>query len=113
MTKEGKIKILDAPNNKAMVNAVVEVTFKNVMKGHVELKVYNPSINKKKGATIEIRKMPDYEYLWVERLRDILINLLERFIDGEVLETASKGLINSVPGRVTSKPKLFCAKPTK
>ena len=57
------MKILDASHNKAMINAIVEVSTKNeVEKGNVELKIYNPSLNKKKGATIEMRKVLDFEY---------------------------------------------------
>ena len=99
----GKIKILDASHNKACVNAVVEVSSKDGTKGHVELKVYNPSVNKKKGATMELRKMPDHDYSCVERLKNILTNILDDIIDGGDPD----GLNKPEVGRVTSNPKLF------
>ena len=53
--EEGIWKIMDDTYNKAMVNAVIEVSSAGGVKGNVELKVYNPSNNKKKGATIELQ----------------------------------------------------------
>ena len=49
----GSMKILDVTNNNAMVIAIVEVTVNGAVKGNVELKVYNTSLNKKKGATVK------------------------------------------------------------
>ena len=65
-TEAGKIKVLDAPQKQGMVNPIVEVIEK-LGKGNVEVKVYNPSLNKKKGATIEIRKRPEYDFSFVEK----------------------------------------------
>ena len=82
-TEEGNIKVLDVTNNKAMVNAIVEIQEKKGgNKGNVELKIYNPSLNKKKGATLELRKMSSFDHSYVEFLRRVV-------------------------GSITSKPKLF------
>ena len=40
---------MDVTVNKGMVNAIVEVSDKNGGKGNVELKIYNPSVKKKRG----------------------------------------------------------------
>ena len=58
--EETKISILDVTKNKSMLNAVVEISEKQNDKGNVNLKVYNPSLNKRKGATIELRKITDF-----------------------------------------------------
>ena len=83
-TDEGNIKVLDVTNNKAMVNAIVEIQErkKGGNKGNVELKIYNPSLNKKKGATLELRKMSSFDHSYVVFLRRVV-------------------------GNITSKPKLF------
>ena len=65
-TSVGKMKVLDASQKQGFINATIEVHDKNGDKGNVDLKVYNPSLNKKKGATIEIRKISDCEYKYVE-----------------------------------------------
>ena len=103
-TAAGKIKFLDAFHNKTMINAIVEVVCSDAVKGNVELKVYNPSNNKKKVATMELRKVSDFEYNFVEKLRDIITCLLDNFIKGDDSEVFEK---NKVNGGITSKPKLF------
>ena len=45
-----------------------------------------PSLNKKKGATIELRKMSDVEYSFVEKLKAILTCLLDGFLSGDDCE---------------------------
>ena len=57
----GRFKVLDASRPTGMIYATVEVENEDE-KGNVNLKVYNPSQNKKKGATIEIRKISDSDY---------------------------------------------------
>ena len=66
--EQSNMKIVDATLNKAMLNAIIEVS-KGATKGNVELKIYNPSVKKKKGATVEMRKTPGFEYSHVELLR--------------------------------------------
>ena len=58
-TPLGKFKVLDAAPKQGMINATIEVMDEEE-KGNAEIKVYNPSLNKKKGATIEIIKVADF-----------------------------------------------------
>ena len=93
---EGKMKILDASIKKAMVNAIVEVTSVNGNdKGNVELKVYNPSLNKKKGATIELRKMSGFDYHHVDKLKNILTALLDEVIAGGNIEQIAHSVVKN------------------
>ena len=97
------MKILDATVNKALLNAVVEVETKckTGSKGNVELKVHAPG---KKGATLELRKLSDFDYKHVEELKNVLTTLIDAFIDGDSVEQAT---MDKTIGRITSKPKLF------
>ena len=106
-TKVGKMKILEASANKTMVNATIEATDNDDKFGNAELKVYNPSISKRKGATIEIRKLSDYEYEHVETLRNIVICLLDSFIDGDEANIITKEIKNKISGLQQNKQKLF------
>jgi len=63
--KGGYMKILDASNKKGSVVAIIEVCESQVPRGNVEMKVYEPSRNKKKGATIELRRLSESEYTQV------------------------------------------------
>ena len=58
-TSTGNFKVLEVKNSKKMINAVVEVISLDAIKGNVELKIYDTSIHKKKGANIELRKVPE------------------------------------------------------
>ena len=66
--QKSKVKILDVTNN-GSITAIVEITDGGGAKGNVQLKVYNPSTSKKKGATIEIRKMSDLTIPMLMNLR--------------------------------------------
>ena len=80
-TKVGKIRVLDVSHGKAIVNAILEVSIdESPDKGEVELKIHNPSLDKKKGATLELRKLSGFEYVHVEQLREILKDILNNFI---------------------------------
>ena len=67
-SKKGKIRILSVVATKTIVDATVEVIPQEGSRGNVQLKSHNPSTTKKKGATTELRKHPDYEYSQVEVL---------------------------------------------
>ena len=103
-TAKGKIKFKDASDKGSMIVAIVEITVDN-RKGAAELKVYNQCTSKKKGATIEIRKVSDSEYLFVEKLKDVLTNLLDHIIAGD--EIGNLLIASKKHGKVTYKPKLF------
>ena len=52
-TKVGKIRVLDVSHGKTIVNAILEVSIdESPEEGEVELKIHNPSLDKKKGATL-------------------------------------------------------------
>ena len=89
-TAEGKMKIVDTSWSKAMVSSIIEVVnTDNSIYGEVELKVHNASNDKKKGATLEIRKLSDSEYCHVELLRNIITSLLDKFMKNEDLKTSN------------------------
>ena len=91
-----------------MVNAILEVSKDGIEKGNVELKVYNPSNNKKKGATIELRKMSGHDYSHVESLRNMIEAILDGLLSGEEIETVLKNLKEgSKASKIVIKPKLF------
>ena len=84
VTNKGKIEILDVSHGKGMVNAIVEIDVEDLdEKGSVEMKIYDPSTDKKKGATVELRKMSDSDYLFVEKLRDIIICMIDKYLQEE------------------------------
>lgn len=81
VTSKGKFKITEVSQGKGMVNAIVEVKSDDLDDiGNVEIKVYDPSSDKKKGATIEMRKMSDSDYFFVEKLRDIITCILDKIL---------------------------------
>ena len=83
-SKEGKLKFLDVSRGRGMVNGIVEVSVDCLEKGEVEIKVYDPSLDKKKGATIELRKVSDFDYIYVEKVKDIITSLIDNFLkEGE------------------------------
>ena len=95
-----------------MVNAIFEVALNKDVRGNVVVKVYNPSVSKKKGATIELRKMSGFNYENVKHLKTMITKILDGLIAGldidEVLKSVSEnGSKKRSLGIVTSKPKLF------
>ena len=82
MIKESKIKVLDTKNNKSMINANVEIINEESVRGNVEVKIYKPSLNKTKGATLELRKLSGHEFDHVESLKDIIKYILNEFVNG-------------------------------
>ena len=92
--QKGKIKLLSVIATKTIIDAVVEVIPQKGPKGNVQLKAYNPSQNRKKGATTELRKLSDYEYSQVEVLKGMIVRLLDRFIAGDSVENVLQGCKN-------------------
>ena len=83
-TKEGKIKIIEASRGKGMLNAIVEVNMDDIDIGNVEMKIYDPSVDKKKGATIELRKLSDSDFEHVDKLKSIVCSLLDKSLNTDV-----------------------------
>ena len=105
-TKLGGIKVQNVTNDRGLFVAIIEVKDKKGKKGHVELKVHSPG---KKGATIEMRKMSGFEYVYVELLKSMITMFLDGLIDGEDIQEIIKKSGNSTLNKagVTSKPTLF------
>ena len=105
----GKIKVLNVTNNKGMTNIIIEVFKTGGGNGNVEVKIYVPSVQKKKGATIEMRKCSGFDYAQVEMLKTIITTFLDGFMAGIDIKEVIKnsGRISSLKSKVTSKPKLF------
>ena len=105
------MRILDVTYNKAMTNAIIEVSSLGETKGNVELKIHRPSVHKKKGATIEMRKMSGFDYDHVLILRNIITSLLDLFIIGndinQIIKSNKKVSSKKTVARVTSNPTLF------
>ena len=101
--KKGKIRFLSVIATKSIIDSTVEVVSQEGVRGNVQLKSYFPSNNKKKGASTELRKLPDYEYCQVEVLRAIVTNLLDKFIAGdhlpEEVKDSSKDSVKDSAGK--------------
>ena len=69
---KGKLTILDVSNTPLQATATVEVDEDGGVRGNVQVKVYIPSTNKKKGATIKLRKLSDFDYSFVEKLKNVI-----------------------------------------
>ena len=86
--KKGQIKILNVVQTKTIVDATVQVIPQDGSKGNVQVKSHNPSNTKKKGATTELRKLPDHDFGQVLVLKSVLTNVLDGLIAGVPLEEA-------------------------
>ena len=84
------MKVLDVRSKPAVKDAVVEVSKNGKMRGQAEIKIYKPSIKKKKGASIELRKASGYEYDHLLFLRDIVSNIIDCAIDDDSSESKSE-----------------------
>ena len=91
-----KFKIAQASKKKGVVNCTVILNSENEDTGKADLKVYEPSKNKKKGATIEIRKISDFEFSYVEKLSQMIAFLLDQFLNEEERKKCSKAEGNFV-----------------
>ena len=105
----GKFKVVELPIKKAMTNALVELEASDGTEGNVEMKIYEPSLKKNKGATIELRTVTGSQYVHVEKLRDILIKLLDNLIAGKDPLKTFKRICHkpTQAGIISSKPKRF------
>ena len=105
------MKICDVTNVNSTTNAIIEVSDEKLKKGNVELKIYAPSVHRKKGATIEMRKMANHDYVYVTFLKGVITSLLDGFILGDeadkVLMNLKSGNPRKCVSKVTAKPKPF------
>lgn len=91
VNQRGKMSFLNVVITKTLFDAIVEITSQDGTRSNVQLKSYNPSQNKRKGATTELRKLPDFDYDQVDILKAIVTSFLDTFINGDTLETVLKG----------------------
>ena len=85
-----KFKVANVSKLKGRQNVTIEVENDNDEdKGGAELIIHNPSIQKNKGATIEIRKLSGFEFKHVEMLKEVIILLLNRFIKRDLSKNES------------------------
>ena len=88
-----EIKINDTSNHKVMLNIIIELNDEvSGEEGNVELKLYEPSNIKKKGATIELRKMSGFDYSYVDSFRKVILKMLDNTISGENLLSNKKSI---------------------
>ena len=90
-TEKGCFKISDTSRKNGMTNAIIEINVTDDELESVELKIYDPSNNKKKGATIELRKMSDSDFFSVEKLCEMITSLLDDAIKNSKTRNCSKG----------------------
>ena len=102
-----KMNIVDVRHKKAMLCCIVEIkSDQSDSPGNVEVKVYDQSKN---GASIELRKLPDFEYKYVEILTGMIEKFLDEFMAGNnIFQSQLSSKQHCSPsGSISSKPKRF------
>ena len=89
-TNEGKFKVSDLSHNKGIKNAILQFREGGIERGDVELKVYDTNMDKKKGATIEIRKTSGSDYDYVEKLKEAVTCILDKFLGDDDVDAREK-----------------------
>ena len=80
--KRGKLKFLNVIETKSIIDATIQVTSQEEIRGNAQLKSYYPSNSKKKGASTELRKLSGYDYDQVVVLKAMVTNFLDKSIAG-------------------------------
>ena len=109
MIADAKMKVLDVVKHKSIGDCTVEVSGDG-SKGNAELKIYKPNPDKKKGATLELRKKPGFDNDVVKKLKTMITIIVDGFIAGDEIEdilTKSNKNYKSKISKVTSKCKMF------
>lgn len=106
--ESGKLKVFGTNKTKSKISSTIEVSSSDGNRGKVDLNVYNPG---KKGATIEIRKAPDFDYDFVIKAKNSINSLIDKFMNGIDLESvvreSKKKILNkNVP--VEKEKKIGC-----
>ena len=76
-----KLTVTDKVKTNTILNAKVTLTTKDGQ-GQAEIKIHKPS-DKRKQATIEIRKLTGHDYKTVEKIKDVITDMLDDFTSGE------------------------------
>ena len=86
-----KITVTDKVKTGLILNAKVTLQTKDDQEGQVEIKIHKPS-DKRKKATIEIRRLTGHEYDVVEKVQNIITTMIDEYTSGQ---TVSKTMINA------------------
>ena len=86
---EDKLTVTDKVKTSTLLNAKVTLTTKDNIEGQIEIKIHKPS-DKRQRATIEIRKLTGFDFDTVEKVKDLLTNMLDQFSLGETVSKVSK-----------------------
>ena len=81
--KNEKIKVLNHTVLKNMTVSIIEVGTDD-QSGQAELKIYNVSQNRKRGATIEIRRETNSSFENVKILKDLITSFLDECMENQV-----------------------------
>ena len=76
-----KLTVTDKVKTNTILNAKVIITTKDDQ-GQAEIKIHKPS-DKRKQATIEIRKLTGQDYETVEKMKYVITDMLDDFTSGE------------------------------
>ena len=99
--KRGKLKFLNVIATKSIIDATIQVTSQEGIRGNAQLKSYYPSDSKKKGASTELRKLSGYEYDQVVVSKAMVTNFLDKFIAGEGRDVKFKVNTNNIDSEDT------------
>ena len=84
LTNFGNVKLMitDKVKTNTLLNVKLTLESEDKEEGQVELKVHKPS-DKRHKATIEVRKLTGFDYVTVEKVKDVLTNMLDSYTSGE------------------------------
>ena len=61
-----------------------------IEQGDVELKVYDTNMDKRKGATIEIRKTSGSDYEYVDKLKEAVTCIIDKYLSDDDVNAREK-----------------------
>ena len=84
LTPFGNVKLMvtDKVKTNTLLNVKLTLQTEDKEEGQVELKIHKPS-DKRRKATIEVRKLTGFDYSTVEKVKDVLTNMLDSYTSGE------------------------------
>ena len=86
-----KLTVTDKVKTNTIFNAKVTLTTAEGPEGQVEVKIHKPSDSRHK-ATIEVRKLTGFEFETVEKVKNVITNMIDDFTCGQ---SVSKVLLNA------------------
>ena len=79
-----KITVTDKVKTGLIINEKVTLQTKDDQEGQVEIKIHKPS-DKRKKATIEIRRLTGHEYDVVEKVQNIITTMIDEYTSGQTV----------------------------